>query len=325
MSSGAAHFAVLHHLPVLIVIVPLIGALITAFFRKGSIAWAFATLITWSALAMAVMLLWQVTAAAKPISYHLGGWPPPIGIEYRVDALNVFILLLVSGVASLIMVYARRSVASEIDQDKQAWFYTVYLLCLTGLLGMSVTGDAFNVFVFMEIASLSSYILIALGTDRRALLAAYQYLIMGTIGATFYVIGVGLLYVVTGTLNMADMAARIGPAMATQSHPIMAALAFLVVGISLKLALFPLHLWLPNAYAFAPSSATAFLAATATKVAVYILIRVYFTIFGTAINISTLPISDVLLILSVTAMFVASILAFYEDSIERMLAYSSIA
>ncbi len=92
------------------------------------------------------------------------------------------------------MPFARRSVGFEIAEDRQAWFYCMYLLCLAGLLGIAVTGDAFNAFVFLEISSLATYVLIALGRDRRALLAAFQYLIMGTIGATFYVIGVGLLY-----------------------------------------------------------------------------------------------------------------------------------
>src|SRR3972149_5873173 len=154
----------------------------------------------------------------------------------------------------------------------------MYLLCLAGLLGISVTGDAFNLFVFLEISSLSTYVLIALGRDRRALMAGYQYLIMGTIGATFFVIGVGLLYLETGTLNMADMAARLPRG--TAARPVLAALAFITVGISLKLALFPLHLWLPNAYAYAPSAVTAFIAATATKVSVYVLLRFYYSVFG---------------------------------------------
>ena len=175
------------------------------------------------------------------------------------------------------MPFARRSVAFEIEGDKQAWFYTMYLLCLTGLLGITITGDAFNAFVFLEVSSLSTYVLIAMGRDRRALLASYQYLIMGTIGATFYVIGVGLLYLVTGSLNMVDIASRLGPASVEQLRPIVVALAFLTVGISLKLALFPLHVWLPNAYAYAPSFATAFLAATATKVAVYLFLRIFFS------------------------------------------------
>src|SRR3970282_338557 len=185
------------------------------------------------------------------VSYHLGSCPPPWGIEYRVDALSAFVLVLVSGIGVVTALYAWRSIAAELPRDQLYLFYALYCLCLSGLLGMTATGDAFNLFVFMEIASLSSYVLIALGRDRRALLAAYQYLILGTIGATFYVIGVGLLYLMTGTLNIADMAERLAPV--DHARPVLAGLAFVTVGVSLKLALFPLHFWLPNAYAHAPS------------------------------------------------------------------------
>jgi multicomponent Na+:H+ antiporter subunit D len=190
---------------------------------------------------------------------------------------------------------------------------------------MAATGDAFNTFVFLEISSLSTYVMIATGPDRRALVASYQYLVMGTIGATFYVIGIGFLYLLTGSLNFVDMAARlhdIGPA---QFSAVVAALAFISVGVGLKLALFPLHGWLPNAYTYAPSFATAFLAATATKVAVYLLIRLYFSVFGQAIDYATLPIGDVLVVLSIAAMFIASIVAVFESNLKRMLAYSSVA
>jgi multicomponent Na+:H+ antiporter subunit D len=176
--------AITPHLPALQVVVPLIGALLSGLLRRGTTAWALALLVSWTMPVIAVSLLLQVLASG-PISYHLGGWAPPWGIEYRVDLLNAFILVLVSGVAAVMMPFARRSVAAEVDQEKQAWFYSMYLLCLTGLLGITVTGDAFNNFVFLEISSLSTYVLIALGKDRRALVAAYQYLIMGTIGATF--------------------------------------------------------------------------------------------------------------------------------------------
>jgi len=179
--------------------------------------------------------------------------------------------------------------------------------------------------VFLEISSLSTYVMIAMGRDRRALVASYQYLILGTIGATFYVIGVGLLYLVTGSLNFADIAARLGEASAAYPRPVLAGLAFLFVGISLKLALFPLHVWLPNAYAYAPSFATAFLAATATKVAVYLFLRIAFSIYGVAIDLDALPIAAVLYPLSIAAMFIASILAVYEQNLKRMLAYSSVA
>jgi multicomponent Na+:H+ antiporter subunit D len=316
--------AILPHLPILQVVVPLIGALLAALLRRGTTAWALALVVSWIMPAIAVALLLQVLASG-PISYHLGGWAPPWGIEYRVDLLNAFILVLVSAIGAVMMPFARKSVAAEIDQDKQSWFYAMYLLCLAGLLGITVTGDAFNIFVFLEISSLATYVLIALGKDRRALVAAYQYLIMGTIGATFYVIGIGLLYLVTGSLNLLDIAARLGPAAAESSRPVLAALAFLTVGISLKLALFPLHVWLPNAYAYAPSFATAFLAATATKVAVYVLLRLFFSVFGIAISFESLPVSEVMLVLSVAAMFIASLLAIFEHNLKRMLAYSSLA
>lgn len=311
-------------LPGLQVVIPLLGAIIAAFMKRGTLAWAWATLITATTPVIAFALLIQVWTGGT-ISYHMGGWPPPIGIEYRVDLLNAFVLVLVSLVSAIMMPYARHSVAHEVDGDKQAWFYCMYLLCLTGLLGITITGDAFNAFVFMEISSLSSYVLIAMGRDRRALVAAYQYLIIGTIGATFYVIGVGLLYLVTGSLNFADIAVRLGEASALYQRPVLAGLAFLFVGISLKLALFPLHVWLPNAYAYAPSFATAFLAATATKVAIYLLLRVTFSIYGLALDLRSLPISAVLYPLSIAAMFIASILAVYETNLKRMLAYSSVA
>lgn len=316
--------AVWPHLPALQVVIPLLGALLAGLLRRGSVAFALALVVSWIMPFISVAMLWQ-TLSSGPISYHLGGWEPPWGIEYRVDALNGFVLVLVSTVGAVIMPFARRSVAFEVAEGQQAWFYCMYLLCLTGLLGITVTGDAFNAFVFLEISSLSTYVLIALGHDRRALLSAFQYLVMGTIGATFYVIGVGLLYLLTGSLNMVDIAARLGPAWAENSRAIVAALAFVTVGISLKLALFPLHVWLPNAYAYAPSWVTTFLSATATKVAIYLLVRFYFSIFGVAIDFRALPVTEIIIALSVAAMFVASFIAVFETNLKRMLAFSSVA
>ena len=322
-ASGAA-FVLKDHLPALIVVLPLLGSGLVAMLPRGLASWALTTLITIATAACSVLLLFEVQDKGV-ISYTLGGWQPPFGIEYRVDILNAYILAIVAIMGAISMPFAIRSVPSDVHRDLRSWFYASYLLCYCGLLGMTVSGDAFNIFVFMEISSLATYILIAMGRDPRALLAAYQYLILGTIGATFYVLGIGLLYTVTGTLNLADLAGRMGDVYATQPRPVMAALAFLVVGISLKLALFPLHVWLPNAYTWAPPFATVFLAATATKVAVYVLLRIYFSVFGVAIDVSELPVMEVLLVLSLIAMFAASLLAFYENRVERMLAYSSIA
>jgi multicomponent Na+:H+ antiporter subunit D len=315
--------AVTPHLPALQVVIPLLGAVLVAFLRRGAAAFWLSLAVSWILPFVAGALLWQVLDTG-PISYRLGGWEPPFGIEYRVDQLSAFVLVLVSVVGAVAMPFAYRTVPLETD-GREAWFYCMYLLCLTGLLGITITGDAFNAFVFLEISSLASYVLIASGLDRRALLAAYQYLIMGTIGATFYVIGVGFLYLLTGSLNFVDIAARLIAARADQVAPMLAALAFLTVGVSLKLALFPLHVWLPNAYAYAPSFATVFLAATATKVAVYLLIRLFYSVFGATLDYTTLSFTTVMIGLSVAAMFIASAIAVFETNLKRMLAYSSVA
>jgi multicomponent Na+:H+ antiporter subunit D len=311
-------------LPALQVVLPLIGATLCAIVDRTRIAYAIALITSALMPVIAASLLIQVLNEGT-ISYAMGGWEPPIGIEYRIDVANAFVLLLLSVVAALIMPYAARSVAAEIPQNKQAWFYCMYLLCLSGLLGITITGDAFNAFVFLEISSLATYVLIAMGADRRALLAAFQYLVMGTIGATFYVVGVGLLYTMTGTLNFADIAARLQELDIETSRPVLAALAFITVGIGLKVAMFPLHAWLPNAYAGAPSVATAFLAATATKVAVYLLLRYFYTIFGFDVVFVEHPVAQVLLILAVAGMFAGSLIAIFQDNIKRMLAWSSVA
>ncbi len=310
------------NLPALQIVIPLLSAPICVILRDRRIVWAFAQLITLFAFGCAVALTVQVLQTG-PISYEIGNWQAPWGIEYRIDLLNAFMLIIVSAIGAITMPYARVSVAKEIPQERIYLFYTMYLLSMTGLLGIAITGDAFNLFVFLEISALSSYVLISLGEDRRALTAAYRYLVMGTLGATFYIIGVGLMYMMTGTLNMADLVGRL-PGVA-HTTTILAALAFITCGVSLKLALFPLHLWLPNAYAFAPSVVTVFLAATATKVSVYVLLRVFFTIFGGVDLFIDSHLADILMALALVGMFTMSAVAIYQKNLKRMLAFSSVA
>ena len=321
-TGDTRRMSLLEHFPVLLVVVPLITAPVCASLPYPRAAWALTLAASASALLMAIWLLGQ-TLQGQVISYAVGGWVAPWGIEYRIDVLNALVAVLVAGVGTVVTPFARLSVASELDAGRIPLFYSLYLLCLSGLLGMTVTGDAFNVFVFLEISSLSSYTLIALGRDRRALTSAFQYLVMGTIGATFILIGIGLLYVMTGTLNMADLASRLQDLGATRT--VQVAFAFLTVGICLKLALFPLHLWLPNAYTYAPSAVTALLASTATKVAVYLLLRFFFTVFGPVFSMGVLELDRVLLALALVAMLSMSLVAMFQDNVKRMLAYSSVA
>jgi multicomponent Na+:H+ antiporter subunit D len=326
METEVAHSAatLADHLPVLQILVPFIAAPLTVLIGSRKLAWPIAFAASAIATVIAFTLLMRVIDGGV-ISYHLGGWAPPLGIEYRVDAANAFVLLLVSAISTVVLPYARTSVAAEIPKRQHTLFYTAYLLCLTGLMGVAVTGDAFNVFVFLEISSLSTYVLIAQGAyrDKRALTASLDYLMMGTIGATLFVIGIGLLYMATGTLNMADIAERIADQ--GSNRTIRSAFAFIVVGIGLKVAIYPLHLWLPNAYTFAPSAVTAFLAATSTKVAIYVLMRFVFTVFqpGYSFEINTLNV--IILPFGLLAMFAASFIAIFQTDLKRMLAYSSIA
>lgn len=311
------------HLPALQVVLPLLAAPIALLLGKQTrLIWGFATLISWICFAIAIQLFIQVQSG-EVIRYEFGGWAVPWGIEYRIDTLNAFILLIVSGISAVVFPYAQTSIEKEIPPQHQSLFYVLMLLCLAGLLGMTITGDAFNVFVLLEISSLSTYGLIALGRDRRGLTSAFQYLIMGTIGATFILIGIGLLYILTGSLNMMDLADRLKDLHG--SRTLQVAFGFLIVGFSLKLAMFPLHLWLPNAYAYAPSVVSAFLAATATKVALYAMLRFMFTIFGADYSFNEMQVQWLFLPLACIAIIVGSVVAIFQSDLKRMLAYSSVA
>ncbi|TWU03470.1 monovalent cation/H+ antiporter subunit D family protein [Neorhodopirellula pilleata] len=320
--------AILTHLPVLAIVLPMLAAPLCVVLHHSRAAFVLALVVSALTFACSAGLLsqvWSLNQSGLPafISYELGNWAPPYGIEYRVDLLSGFVMTFVSGIGMIVLAYAPASVDDEIPRSKHYLFYATYLLCMTGLLGMCVTGDLFNVFVFLEISSLSSYALISLGRSRRAPLAAFQYLILGSIGATFILIGIGLLYQMTGTLNMADIAARLPHDHAPRT--ILVAFSFLIIGLCVKMAVFPLHTWLPNAYTYAPSVVTCFVAATATKVSVYAFIRLIYGIITPGFAFDTLPLDSELMFFSLVGIFIASIAAIYQDNVKRLLAYSSVA
>lgn len=310
------------HALALQVVVPLLSAPLCLLLRSGRAA-------AWIAVSCGVFGLWNAIAlllrvsATGPIRYDMGSFPRPFGIEYRLDLLNAYVLLVLAGIVAVTTAWAARGVHHELGDRRRDLFFAVWQLCVTGLFGITVTGDAFNVFVFLEISSLSTYVLVAYGAERRALVAAFRYLIMGTVGATFVLIGIGLLMAMTGTLNMQDMAARLPAVSGTRS--VLAAFAFISVGLCLKVAVFPLHLWLPNAYACAPSAVSALLAGTATKVAIYLWLRFFFTVFAPSVAFTSLPVAELLLPLGLLGAVVASLVAVFQDEPKRLLAWSSIA
>ena len=309
-------------LPALQVVVPLLTAPLVVLLRRPGLAWAAATAASLMAFAIAIVLTSEVLVNGN-IHYEMGGWPGPFGIVIDIDALGALVLLLVSGASAIALASGRESLARDVGEDRRHLFYAAWLIVLGGLAGIAVTGDAFNVFVFMEISSLASYILISAGPDRRALTATFKYLIMGTIGATFYLIGVGLVYMMTGTLNFADLEVRI--AEVADQRPILVAAGFITVGLALKAAVFPLHIWLPNAYTYAPHMVTAFVAACSTKVAIYVLLRFDFFVFQANLQDHVIQFGTFLLPLALLGILVGSAVAMVESNLKRLLAWSSVA
>ena len=310
------------HYPALQVVLPMLIAPIVALLRPRGLAWAASTVASLMSFAIAIAMA-MGTYAGQTYGYTMGGWEAPYGIELNVDAFSSLMLLIVTGASSLALLAGKSSIDQTIEDDRQPLFYSAWLLVLSGLAGILVSADAFNIFVFMEISSLASYVVIAGGADRRALPAVFKYLIMGTIGATFYLIGVGLIYMMTGTLNLADMELRIHEV--ADQRPILVAAGFITVGLALKAAVFPLHVWLPNAYTYAPHAVTVFLAACATKVSLYVLLRFDFMVFQQNLLGHELQFAAFLMPLAVLAILVGSAVALFETNIKRLLAYSSIA
>lgn len=309
-------------LPALQIVVPLLVAPLVVLLKPRGTAWAAATATSAMAFAIALTIATGVLDG-QTYAYAMGSWPAPYGIALGIDAFGSLILLLVTGASTLALLACRRSMDADIEQQRQPLFYTAWLLALAGLSGIAVSADAFNIFVFMEISSLASYIIVAGGPDRRALPAVFQYLVMGTIGATFYLIGVGLIYMMTGTLNLSDMQARLGEV--TNLDPVLAAAGFITVGLALKAAIFPLHVWLPNAYAYAPHAVTAFLAACGTKVALYVLLRFDFFVFQSNLAEHDAQFSLFLLPLALLGILIASGVAVFESNLKRLFAFSSVA
>ena len=310
------------HLPALQVIVPMLSAPLALLLRPRGLAWAAAVAASLFSFAIAIMLTIGVLAG-RNFNYQMGNWPAPYGIELGVDAFSALVLLVITGASSLALLAGRRSLDSDIEEERQPLFYAAWLLALAGLVGIPVAADAFNIFVFMEISSLASYVLIAGGRDRRALPAVFKYLMMGTIGATFYLIGIGLIYLMTGTLNLADMELRIHEV--ADQKPILVAAGFITIGLALKAAVFPLHVWLPNAYTYAPNVVTVFLAACATKVSLYLLLRFDFFVFQPNLVGHDVQFSYFLMPLAVLAILIASCVALFEKNLKRLFAYSSVA
>jgi multicomponent Na+:H+ antiporter subunit D len=309
-------------LSILILAPLLLFCFISALVGIWRLRWAYAAAATGMALALvaAVVGLCRVLADGE-LRYFLGGWPPPFGIEYVLDHLSAFMVIIIVFIGFIAVIYPPEAGLYHTPR-RGIPVYGLLLLLIGGLVGVVITGDLFNLFVFLEIYSLASYALITLGGDR-AVVASFRYLILGTIAGCFYLLGVGFIYFSTGTLNMADAASLLLPLYS--SPTIMAAVALIVVGMGIKLALFPLHVWLPDAHSYAPPVVAAILAAIQIEVAAYVIVRFMLTIFQPQYFIEILPVTTVIGWVAAVGIIFGSVMAIAQKDFKRMLAYSTVA
>ncbi len=307
--------------PALTVITPLIFAFIIGIVSwiTKKLSFGLALLSLFITFISSLKILFYIITTSAIVQYKLGGWPPPIGIEYRIDWLNGLILPVISFVAFLNLIASKKLIEKEFKQ-KESFFYILYLLFVTGLLGVVITGDLFNLYVLLEITSLTAYSMIAMGGTGRSYLASLNYLFLGVIGASFYLLGVGYIYIKTGSLNMVDVF-RILPHIYS-SEAVLVAFIFCMVGVWIKMGLFPLHTWLPNAYTFSPISVSRVIAPLMTKVMIYVMIRVMFSVFGKGYILGWLyGVNEFVVLLASCAIIIGGLLALSQRDIRKVLCY----
>ncbi len=306
---------------VLAVVAPIVISALTLIvglrFDEGG--WSMALLASLIEVGLTGYVLYVVTQNGRT-PYVLAGFEPPAGIGLVADGFSSMVALLVAVVSLAVVIYARRA------GPRGNTFYSVYLLLVGGLAGLTYTGDVFNMYVFLEIVGLAAYALVATGDSTRSVLAGLKYLIIGTIGASLFLLGVGYAYIATGTLNMVDLASRLGTDVAPyDSRLVLASFGLIVTGLTVKVALFPMHTWQPDAYAEAPDSVSVFISALVSTVSAYALARVLFTVF-TLDFFAAVPIARELIAYAAAISIIAgSILAVLQSDIKRMLAYSSVS
>ena len=303
----------------LLVVVPIVFALapVAVGQVRPNAGWLAAVVAAVAHLGLSVSVLGTVLDGGRT-AYAVGGYTPPFGIELVADGVSAPLVVLVSAVTLSTVVYARSA------GPRSNTFYSELLILTAGISGVVVTGDLFNLYVFLEITGLATYALVATGRSPAAALASLKYLLVGTIGASLYLLGVGYLYISTGTLNMADLAGLL-PEVGYGSPTVLTGFALWVVGLGVKTALFPLHTWQPDAYAESPDSVTAYIAALVSTAAAYALFRVVYAVFTPAFDAAVPLALDTLVVLASVSVVVGSVLAVLQSDLKRMLAYSSVS
>ena len=302
----------------LFVAIPLAAAFIISLIGKRyrSAGDVLANLASLTLLILSFLALRTLNSGSSALVYKVGGWIPPIGICMVLDGLTSFMLITLNLISFLVTIYSINYMEKYTTKYR---FYTLFMLMLAGMNGVIITGDMFNLFVFLEIASIASYALVAFGTESEELEASFKYAIMGSVASSFILLGIALLYSHSSSLNMAD----ISRVLAAKGHSnIVAFISVLfIMGFGLKAAIVPFHAWLPDAHPSAPAPISAMLSGVFIKtLGIYALVRVLFNVLGISSAILSL-----LIILGLISMSAGAFLAICQTDIKRMLAYSSIS
>lgn len=312
------------HFAIYAIAVPLFVAAIIPIIAQWKKNWSMtlAGLALTTSLASSVLLVPEVLASGY-LSYHMGSWEPPFGVEIRIDFLGLFMMILISAVCLVVAIYSRRYISSEVEEDKIAAYYSLFLVLSGSMLGFSATGDIFNMFVFLELTGVTSYALVAIAGGGKAIRAALKYLLMGVPASILVLLAISLLYSVTGTLNMVDLTGKI----ASSAYPqvIISAYVIFIVGFAVKAALFPLHMWLPDAHSIAPSSISALLSGLLVKIGILGIIRLAHSVYTAYFSSDLSVISELLTWVAAAAVIYGSIMAIKQKDLKMMIAYSTVA
>jgi len=306
-----------------------IGPLIASFCMPVLARWkkdfcAPLAILTTGAVFVTTIYIGYYVLQGNIISYNVAGWAPPWGIEIVVDSLTSLMIILISGISFFILIYSFHVIKHELVRIVTGWYYTAFLLCLSGMIGLVVSNDIFNMYVLIEITGISACALVAAKGTRLSTEAALKYLLLATIGSGFILFGIGFLYMITGHLNIYYIARELATAKDTYPILVWTTLSFFVVGFGVKSALFPLHLWLPDAHSSAPSPSSAVLSSLVVKVYIIAFLKILLIAFGLEIFHETF-IRHLIIVLSIVAMLAGSFFAFVQIELKRRLAYSTVA
>jgi multicomponent Na+:H+ antiporter subunit D len=272
---------------------------------------------------MALVSIWNLYNVTHhgEIRYVFSGWNAPLGIEWVADGLASIVLVLLSHLGLLGVVFAGPSSPKDLG-GRIVHYYILILLLISALTGIVFARDLFNIFVFLEVAAISSYALVGV-SGGRALFAAFRYLVLGTLGASLYLLGVSYLYALTGTLNMTDMVDKIP--LLINSKALMGGLLFMFIGLGIKMALVPFHAWMPEAYTHAPESTSPILASLVTKIALLAWVRIIYWVLNASNAINDVPILLIVAVLGSLAAVIGAFLALVQRDIKMIFAYGGIS